>query len=322
MKRSLAILLLLSAAAVVNAQNGPRPPIVGVAHISLLAHDYEASRAFYRDMLGFEEPYSLTNKDGSPSMTFFKVNERQYIELAPEKQPDTPRVSHIALQVEDAEAMRKYLAGRGVAVPDHVPTGRIGNLNFMIKDPQGMSVEIVQYGPNSLTVQNRGKFLSNKRISSHMMHVGFVVTDIQAELRFYQDVLGFREFWRGSKDDKTLSWINLRLPESDDYIELMLYGTAPAVKDQGSANHLCLEVPDAQAAVTTLSGRVAEAHYTRPLEVRTGKNRKRQVNLFDPDGTRTELMEGNTVDGTPAKPSAAPLPSATPDRNAGNAAIQ
>ena len=37
-------------------------------------------------------------------------------------------------------------------------------------------------------------------------------------------------------------------------------------------------------------------------------NRKRQINLYDPDGTRIELMEANTVDGKPAPTSIAPPP--------------
>jgi hypothetical protein len=44
------------------------------------------------------------------------------------------------------------------------------------------------------------------------------------------------------------------------------------------------------------------------MEIRTGRNRKRQCNLFDPDGTRIELMEPKTVDGQPAPPSDAPPP--------------
>jgi lactoylglutathione lyase len=33
-----------------------------------------------------------------------------------------------------------------------------------------------------------------------------------------------------------------------------------------------------------------------------------EVNLFDPDGTRVELMEPNTIDGKPAPSSTAPPP--------------
>ena len=45
-----------------------------------------------------------------------------------------------------------------------------------------------------------------------------------------------------------------------------------------------------------------------PLEIRTGVNRRQQLNLYDPDGTRIELMEPRTIDGQPAPASTSPLP--------------
>ena len=106
----------LALAVSVAAQTPARPRITGVAHIAIYAADYEKSRAFYRDFLGFEEPYSLTNNDGSPSLTFFKVNERQYIELFPEREPGSDRLNHISIETDNAEAMRRYLASRGIKV--------------------------------------------------------------------------------------------------------------------------------------------------------------------------------------------------------------
>ena len=67
-------------------------------------------------------------------------------------------------------------------------------------------------------------------------------------------------------------------------------------------------VPDADKAVAELERRATVTGYSRPIAVRTGINRRRQVNLFDPDGTRVELMEPGTVDGQPAQPSTLPPP--------------
>src|SRR5689334_8031403 len=78
---------LMSLAAVsalmLTAGEPQRPKILGVAHIAIFARDIEQSRAFYRDFLGFQEPYVLKNPNGFLSMTFFKINDRQYIELSP-----------------------------------------------------------------------------------------------------------------------------------------------------------------------------------------------------------------------------------------------
>jgi catechol 2,3-dioxygenase-like lactoylglutathione lyase family enzyme len=298
---------LLSASLALAAEPS-RPRILGMAHISVYAKDYEKSRLFYRDFLGFEEPFSLKNQDGTPSMTFFKVNDRQYIELSPEKTPDTDRLNHISIQTDDAEAMRVYLASKGIKVPEKTPKGRIGNSNFTVKDPEGHGVEIVQYEPGGWTVRENGKFMSDARISKRMMHVGIIVTDLDAEMKFYKDILGFRETWRGSKSGTILSWVNIAVPDGDDYIEFMLYKDSPPPTERGSAHHLCLEVPDAAAAVAALNAKPYRKQYTRPLEIRIGVNRKRQVNIFDPDGTRTEVMEPVTIDGKRAASSTAPPP--------------
>ena len=100
-----------------GTDRGQAAQILGVAHIALYAHDLEASRAFYRDFLGFQEPFSLKNDDGSIRTDFFKINDRQYIELSAERAPGTDRLNHIAIETDDAEAMRVYLASRGIEVP-------------------------------------------------------------------------------------------------------------------------------------------------------------------------------------------------------------
>ena len=155
-------------------------------------------------------------------MTFFKINERQYIELSPETTPKSDRLSHISIQTDDAEAMRKYLASRGIAVPDKVGKGRIGNSNFNIKDSDGHTVEIVQYEPDGWTVREKGKHTTDARISTHMMHVGIIVTALDPAMAFYRDILGFSEIWRGSSSGTQLSWVNLKVPDGEDYIEFML----------------------------------------------------------------------------------------------------
>jgi lactoylglutathione lyase len=302
------IAALLLSATTLWAQAPARPHIVGIAHIAVFAHDYEKSRAFYGDFLGFQEPYSLKNKDGSASMTFFKINDHQYIELFPEREANTDRLSHISLETDDIEALRVYLASKGVKVPEHAQQARIGNLSFNIIDPAGHQVEMVQYMPAGKTVAAYGKYMSDARISRHMTHVGVIVAQLDPEYRFYTDILGFTETWRGSSSGTTLSWVNLTVPESDDYIEFMLDKGASDPTHRGSAHHLCLQVPQVAASVDTLKAKAYFKTYDRPIEMRIGVNRKRQANLFDPDGTRTELMEPNTIDGKPTPSSTAPPP--------------
>ena len=301
-------ILWLSIALVANAQSPERPRILGIAHVAFHVSDIEKSRAFYKDFLGFAEPFRLDNPDGSLSLTFIKINDRQYLELFPGLEPGADRLHHVALETDNAERMRAYLSSRGIKVPDHVPKGRIGNLNFNITDPDGHTIEIVEHAPDGWSMRDKGKFLPDSRISDHLLHAGILVHNVDAAMRFYGEILGFREIWRGSSNGKTLSWVNMQVPDGGDYIEFMLYRDLPPGDKRGSEHHICLRVPDVTAAQAKLETRPYRASYSRGLEPHTGINRKRQLNLFDPDGSRSELMEPVTVDGIPAPPSQAPPP--------------
>ena len=205
--------------------------------------------------------------------------------------------------------MRRYLASRGVKVPERTPKGRIGNSNFNIKDPDGHTVEIVEYEPDGWSMRDKGLAVSDARISQRILHVGILVGDLEKSQHFYGELLGFQETWRGaSRTSDTLSWVNTRVPDGDDYIEFMLYERKPAPDERGGKHHLCLEVEDIEHALNRLEARPYRQAYTRPLEIKTGVNRKRQLNIYDPDGTRVELMESDTVDGKPAPPSTLPPP--------------
>ena len=290
-------------------QDVKRPRILGISHVAVFVHNVDSSIAFYRDFLGYQEQYRLNKPSGEPSTIFMKINKLQCIELFPERKKGSDRLYQVALITDDAEAMRAYLASHGVKVPAKVSKGRIGNYNFNCTDPDGRIVEIVQYERDGWTLQDSGKHESNARISTHLKHIGFAVDSLNRSMAFYLDILGFQETWRGSKDDQSLSWVNLRVPDGTDYVEFMLYKEAtPPASRLGSMNHLSLEVNDMTIAVADLEARPARKMYQRKLEIATGINHKRQCNLFDPDGTSAELMEPNTIDGIPTPPSTAPAP--------------
>jgi lactoylglutathione lyase len=88
----------------------------------------------------------------------------------------------------------------------------------------------------------------------------------------------------------------------------MLYDKLPEPDALGGKHHASLMVADVQKAVDELKMRASRGLYDKKIEIQTGVNRKRQVNLYDPDGTRIELMEPTTVDGKPAPSSTAPPP--------------
>ena len=297
------------------AQDAPkRPRITGISHAAFYVSDMAKARAFYEGFLGFQSPFAIPRKDPKEQLVWIKINDRQSVELFPgsEVTPDADRLYHIAIEVEDAEAMRLYLQSKGVAVPPATGIGKIGNKNYFVKDPSGNTVEVVEYLADGWTRREQGKFLPDTRISTRMSHVGVMIGQLDAALKFYGDILGFREIWRGAKTANMLSWVNLQVPDGQDYVEFMLYDKFPTLDRVRTLHHICLEVADVEKAGAILKTRPYPEGSKPATPLATGVNGKRQINYYDPDGTRVEVMEPGTADGKPRPPATAPAPVGEP----------
>jgi catechol 2,3-dioxygenase-like lactoylglutathione lyase family enzyme len=321
MRNTILVACALLAAALMAQQSGKtpatsnapaRPKVLGVAHMAVYVKDLDKTRKFYESFMGFAEAFTLPKKDGTGvRIVFVKVNEHQYFEIFNEADRGEGQLNHISFYTDNADRMYAYLKSRGVEVVSDkgsVGKGQTGNKNFNVKDPDGHIVEIVEYQPDSWTAKAAGKFLPDTRISTQIMHLGVLVGDLDKSNKFYGETLGFKEFWRGSGSPRMLSWVNMRPAEADDYLEFMLYNKLPEAGGRGTKNHASLTVPDADKALAELKRRAAAVGYDREIAIQTGVNKKRQINLYDPDGTRIELMEPNTIDGQPAPNSTAPAP--------------
>jgi catechol 2,3-dioxygenase-like lactoylglutathione lyase family enzyme len=270
-----------------------RPPIVGVAHIALKTDNLEAAREFYGHVLGFAEAFRF---DESPAAVpiYFKVNDHQYVEIFPVKQlgPKEDRLVNIGFETTNVKELRDYLANRGVEVPP-LPDSGLGPMSgFMVHDPDGHEVEFDAYPqkPGELITRNFGKFMPATRISDHMIHVGVTVADRAAADRFYGDILGFKLMWHGGMKDDRTDWVDMRVPEGTDWLEYMLNVRNPSPRTLGVMHHFALGVKSVQPAYQTVTARGYKA-----VEPKIGRDGKWQLNLYDPDLTRAELMEFKPV---------------------------
>lgn len=273
-------------------------PVTALAHVGFLTSDLDKARQFYTGVLGYEQAFALKNAQGGIAMAFFKVNDEQYIEISSGLAPGQDvRMTHIAFVTPDIEKLHGMLEVRGLA-PAKIGNGRDGNRNFSIKDPDGTRIEFVQYMPGSLHTNAKGRFAGERRISGRLRHAGVLVkaANLNAAMAFYRDKLGFVETWRGGPNDAETAWINMRLQAGQDYVELMLYSDPPSRDRRGTLEHICLEVPDIQSAWKTARERGVPGE--QRYQPRVGRNKRWQLNLYDPDGSRAELMEPGPAAGT------------------------
>ena len=96
-----------------------RPKILGVAHLAVFVSDLPKARAFYEDLLGFEEPFTLPKPDGSVEIAFVKINDQQWIELFNRPKAGEGQLNHIAIYTDNADGdARLSGVAQGVAVPE------------------------------------------------------------------------------------------------------------------------------------------------------------------------------------------------------------
>lgn len=263
-------------------------PIEGLAHVGFRVSDLEKARSFYSGVLGYQEAFALQNAAGNVALASFKINDHQYIELSPGSAPDD-RLTHYAIETSDIAKLRSMLEARGLA-PGEIRKARDGNLTCWITDPDGHRVEFMEYRPGSLHSNARGKFMDGRRVADRLMHAGIRVVNLDAAMAFYRDKLGFREVWRGGPTDTELRYINMRMPgPRGDYVEFMLRPEPPTRSQFGSMHHICLAVPEIDPAYQKLLAHGLPGDDRH--KPRKGRNGLWLLNVFDPDGTRTELME-------------------------------
>ncbi len=301
--KRLALFLLAVALGAGRAEAAPpRPPITGVSHIAVYSADMEKSEHFYvHDLGGAKLP-----DPEDPNGVRYYFSPVQFVEVLPLPEgAGKNRLDHVAFRTADAEALRRYMAAKGIAVPHRVTKARDGSRYFRVSDPEGNRVEFVQPPEHPQQV-------APNPLSSHIIHVGTIVHGRAGEDAFYRDVLGFRPYWFGGRDDSPPAWISQQVPDGTDWLEYMVQpGTRgiPEAMPQATAgvlNHFSLGVANIRDAVTLLyrGGRLA-AKSDGP---KIGRDGKWQFNLYDPDGTRAEIMEFHAV----AEPCCSPFTAEDP----------
>jgi hypothetical protein len=79
----------------------------------------------------------------------------------------------------------------------------------------------------------------------------------------------------------------MRVPDGSDWLEYMLNVRNPSPKTLGVMHHLALGAP----SVADAYNRLLERGVTPTEKPKIGRDGKWQLNLYDPDFTRVELME-------------------------------
>ena len=193
-----ALALFLSALAAAQSTSAN---LTGIAHVAIRVSSLEQSRAFF-SKLGLEEAFAM-DKGGSPTEAFFKVNDRQFIELYPRRDSSQAvGFMHVCFETADINALYQDYVAHGLA-PTPVKRAGAGNLLFTLQGPDQpgppsdlrgaptQNIEYTQYMPGSRHTLDRGQHLGPDRVAERIAGVGIPMADPPEAIAFYLDKLSF-----------------------------------------------------------------------------------------------------------------------------------
>ncbi|MEO6803899.1 MAG: VOC family protein [Granulicella sp.] len=172
-----------------SAEAQGAPVFNGIAHVAIRVSDLTASRDFYKK-LGFDEAFALS-RDGVVYESFFKINDRQFVEMYPVTARDTQiGFLHLCFEGADLNAIHDDYVRRGLT-PNKVRTAGAGNLLFTMEGPEKQNIEYTHYMPASMHSKDVGKDLGRDRIGDKMVAVSLAMQDREAARIFYAKQLRF-----------------------------------------------------------------------------------------------------------------------------------
>lgn len=270
--RVLPIVTLIFHLSTFTAQAQSKAPyLVGIAHVAIRVADLDKSREFYKKLV-FEEAFAM-DQGGTPTQSFLKINDSQFIELYPQREPSQPiGFMHVCFESSDVEALNRFYVASGLS-PIPVRRAGAGNLLFTLEGPERQNIEYTQYMPGSKHWNDRGNHLGSNRISEQIYAVGIEMRELTPARTFYMEKLGFTP--EQSSDPKEI-W--LQLPgQSGQRVEIVQQ--AP-----GGAFQLFLSVADLNRASAQL----------KALQIPIEKH-KSMLSIQDPDGNRVVFTKAQTA---------------------------
>ena len=122
-----------------------------IHHIAIICADYEKSKHFYTDLLGFKIIREVYRKERLSYKLDLEVGNQYQIELfsfpnPPERtsHPEACGLRHLAFEVDEIEQAVDYIKQKGISVEPIRIDEFTGKCFTFFADPDGLPIELVE----------------------------------------------------------------------------------------------------------------------------------------------------------------------------------
>lgn len=122
-----------------------------VAHVCVFAHDLEATRRFYEDVLGMDIAFNFL-RDGKVFGFYLNAGGRSHVEVFQKDGTsfdETNQINHLCLEVESIDAAITHIEAQGVELTRPRKKGCDDTWQCWLRDPNGVKIELFEYTDKS-----------------------------------------------------------------------------------------------------------------------------------------------------------------------------
>jgi catechol 2,3-dioxygenase-like lactoylglutathione lyase family enzyme len=128
---------------------GERPSHLGLRHLALFVHEFETTKRFYVDLLGFEvewepDPDNAYLTSGTDNLALHRAPPGR-----PHGESTLDHFGVVVRHADDVDAWASFLDERGVEIVNAPRTHRDGARSCYVRDPDGNVVQIIHHPPIS-----------------------------------------------------------------------------------------------------------------------------------------------------------------------------
>jgi lactoylglutathione lyase len=128
--------------------------VKSLAHLALNCRNIEKSVDFYVRVLDLKYLFTQKRDDGSLWYVYLHAGGSTFLELFPTTAappvPPHAGIVHLCLAVDDIAASVERVRKEGWPLDSDIKTGRDGNLQVWLRDPDGTPIELMQMMPGSM----------------------------------------------------------------------------------------------------------------------------------------------------------------------------
>jgi catechol 2,3-dioxygenase-like lactoylglutathione lyase family enzyme len=127
---------------------GDTPPI-RLNHVGISVANMNEALDFYTKKMGYRQAFAIPDAAGQPRAVYLQVSRETFVELLEATPQRPPGFVHVGFEVDDITAAAERLKSANVTVaPPRV--GRSKATVAEVEVPDGVNVELLQFGPESM----------------------------------------------------------------------------------------------------------------------------------------------------------------------------